>query len=159
MSAWMPDLSFNTVRMRQLTHKNKDFHWGHEKKKEFQEVKARMCSAGYIRHYDPSKRSLVLADTAKLLGTGFVLVQVDPEWKEGDSLLGCLIVWCGSLVAKKNWKNYSPIETEMAKFLAAVRVLHFYLRGDKVTFVTVHAPLKQIFSYQLQDLSQRLFKM
>ena len=47
----------------------------------------------------------------------------------------------------------------MAGFLATVLVLDFYLRGYKVTFVTDHAPLKQIFSYQLQELSPRLFKM
>ena len=155
----MPDLSFNTVRMRQLTCKNKDFHWGHEEEKEFQEVKARMCTAGCIKPYDPSKRSLVLADTAKLIGTEFMLVQVDKEWKEGDPLVGCSLVWCGCLAAKQHWKNFSPIETEIVGFLAAFWVLNFYLRGTRVTLVTDHAPLKQIFSYQLQDLSQRLFQM
>ena len=88
-----------------------------------------------------------------------MLVQVDKEWKEGDPLVGCSLVWCGCLAAKQHWKNYSPIEMEMAGFLAAFWVLDFYLRGDKVTLVTDHAPLKQIFSYQLQDLSQRLFQM
>ena len=102
-----------------------------------------MCSAGCIKPYDPSKRSLVLADTAKLLGTGFVLVQVDKGWKEGDPLVGCSLVWCGCLAAKQHWKNYSPIETEMAGFLAAIRVLDFYLRGNRVTLVTDHAPLKK----------------
>ena len=42
-TAWMPELAFNTVRMRQLLQKYKDFCWGYEEEEEFQAVKVRMC--------------------------------------------------------------------------------------------------------------------
>ena len=84
---------------------------------------------------------------------------MEKDWKVGDTLVGCSLIWCGSLSAKEHWRNFSPIETELAGFLAAFRVLDFYLRGTKVTIVTDHSPLKQVFSQQLHELSQRLFRM
>ena len=71
-TAWMPELAFNTVRMRQLLQKYKDFYWGYEEEEEFQAVKVRMCVAKCIQPLDPVKTLMVLADTAKLLETGFV---------------------------------------------------------------------------------------
>ena len=110
---WLPDLSLITCKMRGLLRINRDYVWGPDEEEEFIKAKLAICASKHIRPFDPNMKTLVIADTAKLLRVGYCLVQVQPSWREGDSLAGCSLVWCGSLAAKESWKNFSPLETEL----------------------------------------------
>ena len=149
---WAPDTATTTYHMRKLLSAKVAFTWTPECEKEFVELKALLCSPLFLRPFDTSLETTFMANTSSLEGTGFVLLQEDPEGKKR-------VVRCGSVAAKRSWAGLSPIEAECIGLMWSAKSLDFYLCGcPSVKCILDHRPLKTLMEAPLETLSPRMLR-
>ena len=145
--------------MRQLLKKNTHFFWSSEINEEFEEVKKHLTQHCFLKQFDPKRTSIVMCDSNKTRGIGWVLGQADneDEWARKKPRID--IIRCGSLSAKKSWKFMSPLITEALGISIAMDKLHWWVRASAkpVQILTDHRPIKFLMhSTSMEDLSDKM---
>ena len=141
-----PDLSHMASRLRQLLKKGIAFQWLPDHQKDFDAIKAKLCSPVVTKPFDPSLPTELLTDASRCFGIGCALVQREPN---GNLRL----IHCASQSLTSAQKNYATVELEMMAVAWAIDKCSYYLRGNRsFKVITDHKPLIGIFNKPLADL-------
>ena len=111
-----------------------------------------------VRHFDSSKRAVLLTDASRLFGLGYSLGHLETN-HTGKEIFK--IVRCGSKGLTPIQQRYSTIELECLAIIWAIQKCAFFLKGLPTFLVlTDHRPLEGLFLKDLFDLpSPRLQRM
>ena len=70
------------------------------------------------------------------------------------------LIRCNNVIARPEWRNYTPIEVELLGILYAALECDYYIRGaQSVEIRSDHKPLHEIFGKPLHKLSDRSLKI
>ena len=75
---FIPKFSDVSAPLRELTKKDKQFHWAEQQEQSFQQIKELLTSAKVIAYFDPSKETELITD-ASPTGLSAILVQKTPD--------------------------------------------------------------------------------
>ena len=142
---FVPELAQLTLPLRNLLKKDIQFLWLEEQAKAFQQTKDILTSEHLVKPFDPSLKTELLTDAARLGGLGYALVQRNTD----DTLR---LIQCGSRSLSSAETRYATNELEGLAILYAISDCHFYLQGAKFTVITDHRPLVGTFNKDLQDI-------
>lgn len=74
LSKFSPNLAEKTIPLRELLSKKRQWYWGDDQEKAFQDLKATLCSGSCLALFNPKYQTTVSAD-ASAYGLGAVLRQ------------------------------------------------------------------------------------
>ena len=146
LAKFLPKLSDVSEPLRQLTRKEKEFHWSKTHDKTFNDIKALVSKPPLLKYYDPEKPLLLQCDASEK-GLGVSLMQ------EGKPIA------YASRALTTTETNYSQIEKELLAIVFGVERFHQYTYGRKVVVDSDHKPLETIFGKPLVSAPRRLQKM
>ena len=150
---FVPDLAHVTTPLRNLLRKDVAFLWLPEQEQAFQRAKSLLTSPLVVQTFDPSLKTELLTDAARLGGLGYALIQ---RHEDGSHRL----IQCGSRSLSSPETRYATNELEALAICYAIKDCHFYLYGGKFTVITDHKPLLGTFRKCLQDIdNQRLQRL
>ena len=109
LAFFIPDYQQHTVALRQLTGKGRTSLWLPEHQLEFDELKKILTSDMIVRHFDSTKRVVLLTDASRLFGLGYALGHLETD-NTGKEIFK--IVRCGSKGLTPTQQRYSTIELE-----------------------------------------------
>ncbi|KIH57143.1 integrase core domain protein [Ancylostoma duodenale] len=135
------------TRITSKHHKN--FRWGDEQQKAFQELKQRLTSAPVLASPRTGHPYQIHTD-ASMKAVAGTLLQENPETGEIHPIAFT------SRCLNKHEKNYSVIELEALAIVYSLVQFRPYVFGAKIQIVTDHSPLCSLF--HRSDLSGRLAK-
>ena len=75
---FIPKFSDVSAPLRELTKKDKQFHWSEQEERSFQQIKELLTSAKVMAYFDPCKETELITD-ASPTGLSAILVQKTPE--------------------------------------------------------------------------------
>ena len=142
---FIPDLTHVLSPLRELLKKNVAFVWTPEQEHAFIQAKRILTSDLLVQPFDPTLKSELLTDAARLGGLGYALIQ-----RHSDGSLR--LIQCGSRALSSPETRYATNELEMLAVHYAVKDCHFYLYGANFTVVTDHKPLLGTFAKALCDV-------
>ena len=134
--------------------------WTPQSIAEFEQARVNLSSPSSLHPFDPNLQVGMLTDVAKTIGMGIILFQFDPSIplcaKTNFHLMG---VW--SIAAKPNWKDLSPIETEILGFSQGYKKLSYYVMGAPVIHGFVdHKPFVELYHRKdMDELSPRMLRL
>ena len=146
MSKFITNLADLTQPLRELLHKDVEWHWSERQEKAFQAIKERLTSDATLQYYDVEKSTTVSVD-ASSYGLGACLLQ------EGR------LVCYASRSLNSVERNYAKIEKELLAIVYGCTKFHQYVYGKKVKVQTDHKPLEALFKKTLFQVPQRLQRM
>ena len=143
MSNFIPNLADLTQPLRELLHKEVEWHWSERQEKAFQAIKEKLTSDATLQYYDVEKPTTVSVD-ASSYGLGACLLQKGrPVCFAHRSL-------------NSAERNYAQIEKELLAIVYGCTKFHQYVYGKKVKVQTDHKPLEALFKKTLFPAPQRL---
>lgn len=142
---FIADLAHITNPLRTLLRKGVAFQWLEDQEQAFQKAKQVLTSDLLVKPYDPSLKTELLTDAARLGGLGYALVQ-----RHEDGTLR--LIQCGSRSLSPAETRYATNELEALAICHAIKDCHFYLFGSDFTVVTDHKPLLGTFNKPLLDI-------
>ena len=144
---YVKDFSKIAAPLIALTRKRATIQWTWEIQQAFHKLKAELCSVIGRRSWDHTKRTRVTTD-ASGSGLGAVLEQLhDQEWHT-------VAVWSRTLNTCQG--NYSILDKEWLAIMEAVtRIWKHWLTGITFEIQTDHAPLCQILTKKVEELTPR----
>ena len=157
-----PDIQQCVKELTQLLHKDIVFQWLPEHQKSFDLARRILTSAAVVRPFDRNLQSVIVSDSSRLFGYGWMLLQYpkgtnvtrlpDPSLpgksKKSKDIPRPHLICCGSKTLSKSARNYSALELEANAIHAAVRACHMYLYGspDEIIVLTDHQALIPLFN-------------
>ncbi|XP_043240720.1 uncharacterized protein K02A2.6-like [Amphibalanus amphitrite] len=121
--------------------------WSEEHTTAFNNVKKRLVSPPVLGFFDPTRRTVLETDAARLKGLGFCLRQQDDQghWK---------LIQCGSRFLSETESRYATIEVELLALTWAAKKCSTYLKGmQSFEVLTDHRPLAPILNKKsVQDI-------
>jgi len=141
MSKFIPNLANLTRPLRELLHKEVEWHWSERQEKALQTIKEKLTRGVTLQYYDVDKPLTVSVD-ASSYGLGSCQLQE-----------GRLVCYASRSSAKK---NYAKIERELLAIVYGCTKFHQYVYGKKVNVQTDHKPLEALFKKPLFQAPQRL---
>lgn len=128
MQSFIPNMSSQTEKLRELLKKNVIYNWTAAHDRAFIDIKNSILNANILVPFDPTKELTIECDASQGgLGCG-LLQDKKPISFASRSLTPCE-------------QNYSQIEKEMLSILFACTKFKFYTYGRKVIVVNDHKPL------------------
>ena len=124
--------------LRELTKKDKQFHWAEQQEQSFQQIKELLTSAKVIAYFDPSKETELITDACPT-GLSAILVQKTPDLDDRR------VVAYASRTLSPVKRRYSQTEKEALAIVWAVEKLHIYLYGSHFKLITDCKPVQLIF--------------
>ncbi|KAL9986304.1 hypothetical protein ACROYT_G000436, partial [Oculina patagonica] len=146
MGKFIPNLADLTQPLRELLHKEVEWHWSERQEKAFRAIKEKLTSDATLQYYDVETPLTVSVD-ASSYGLGACLLQ------EGRP------VCYASRSLNSAEKNYAQIEKELLAIVYGCTKFHQYVYGKKVKVQTDHKPLEALFKKPLFQTPQRLQRM
>ena len=142
-SEFIPNLSAETIQLRQLTEKNKRFKWTPPCQQEFNRLKTLFHKEACLQYFDPLLNTYLFVD-AHQSGLSAILSQgTTPETAH--------MVACASRATTPIERRYPQLDLEALSLDFALRRYRKYtLGGPNVTIFTVHKPLVNIFNNNRQ---------
>ena len=134
VAKFLPKLSEQTDRLRNLLKKNEPWKWGEEQQKDFGKIKQMLTEGPYLAHYAKDKENIVTKD-ASTTGLGITLWQ-----KQGDC--NTKPIAFGSRYLNDTKKNHSIGELDLLAVVWGLEKFRFYLYGKKVHIYTDHQALE-----------------
>ena len=136
ISKFIPNLANLTQPLRELLHKEVEWHWSERQEKAFQAIKEKLTSDATLQYYDVEKPLTVSVD-ASSYGLGACLLQ------EGRP------VCYASRSLTSAEKKYAQIEKELLAIAYGCTKFHQYVYAKKVNVETDHKPLEALFKKPL----------
>lgn len=128
MAKFLPDLSTIMEPLRELTRKDKPWHWSKDCEAAFQRIKMMLTKTLVLAYFDPGKEVVVQVDSSKD-GIGAVLLQDGRPVEYASRSL---------TVSERNW---AQIEKEASSVLYGLERFDQYTYGRNVTIQNDHKPL------------------
>ena len=135
---FIPKFSYVSGPLRELTKKDKRFHWGEQQELSFLKIKDRLTSAKVMSYFDPNKATKLITD-ASPTGLSAILVQTTPHLE--DRRVAAYA--SRTLTPVERW--YSQTEKEVPAIVWANEKLHIYLYGNHFKLITDCRPVQLIF--------------
>ena len=136
MAKFLPKLSEQTDRLRNLLKKNEPWKGGDEQQKDFKKIKQMLTEGPCLAHYAKDKDNIVTTD-ASTTGLGITL------WQKQDDGNTKPIAF-GSRYLNDTEKKYSIGELELLAVVWGLEKFRFYLYGKKVYLYTNHQALEPL---------------
>ena len=146
LAKFLPHLSEVSEPLRQLTKKEKPFHWDSTHNQAFGAIKHLITEPPVLKYYEPT-RPLVLQCDASDHGLGAALIQ------DGKPIA------FASRALTDAERNYAQIEKELLAIVYGTTRFHQYTYGRSVMVETDHKPLEMISQKPLSTAPRRLQKM
>ncbi|KAK3713862.1 hypothetical protein QZH41_010915, partial [Actinostola sp. cb2023] len=143
LAKFLLKLSQVMAPIRQLTHKDVEWHWDAVQDRAFEEIKQLVTQAPVLAYYDPQKELVIQCD-ASSKGLGAVFLQ---EERPVAYASRCLI---------DAETRYATIEKEMLAVVFALEKWHQFTYGRAVQVCTDHKPLVSINQKSLDKAPRRL---
>ncbi|KAK3697327.1 hypothetical protein QZH41_004727 [Actinostola sp. cb2023] len=143
LAKFLPKLSQVMAPIRQLTHKDVEWHWDAVQDRAFEEIKQLVTQAPVLAYYDPQKELVIQCD-ASSKGLGAVLLQEERP------------VAYASRCLTDAETRYATIEKEMLAVVFALEKWHQFTYGRAVQVCTDHKPLVSINQKSLDKAPRRL---
>ena len=134
MAKYLPKLSEQTDRLRNLLKKNEPWKWGEEQQKDFGKIKQMLTEGPCLAHFAKDKENIVTMD-ASTTGLGKTL------WQKQDDGNTKPIAF-GSRYLNDTEKKYSIGELELLAVVWGLEKFRFYFYGRKVHLYTDHQALE-----------------
>ena len=134
---FIPNLSSKLNPLYKLLQKNIQFEWNDECNKIFEESKNYLMGNKVLELYDLTKPVIIYAD-ASPYGYGAILAHVIEGVEKPVLFASCTL--------NDHERGYSQIHREAGAIMFAFHKFHKYVYGLKVTVISDHEPLKEIFS-------------
>ena len=129
--------------LRQLTHKDTDWHWSEVHENAFTRIKEAATQAPVLRYFDPAQKTVLQCDAS-------------------DTGLGATLLQNGQPVAYASRsltdteRNYAQIEKELLAIVFGAEKFNQYTYGRKVYVESDHKPLEVIYGKPLVAAPKRL---
>ena len=136
MAKFLPKLSEQTDRLRNLLKKNEPWIWGPEQDTDFNRIKQMLTEGPCLAHYAKDKDNMVTTNASKT-GLGITLWQ-----KQDDGNIKPIAY--GSRYLNDTEKNYSIGELELLAVVWGLEKFRFHLYGKKVYLYTDHQALEPL---------------
>ena len=137
-SEFIPNLSKETINLRELTKKNKRFQWTPKCQNEFDHLKELFCEEALLQYFDPEQPTYLFVDAHKS-GLSAILAQ-------GESPEKAHMITCASRATNPIERRYPQLDLEALSVDFALRRFRKYLvGGPKSILFTDHKPLISIF--------------
>ncbi|KAK3715610.1 hypothetical protein QZH41_009028, partial [Actinostola sp. cb2023] len=143
LAKFLPKLSQVMAPIRQLTHKDVEWHWDAVQDRAFEEIKQLVTQALVLAYYDPQKELVIQCD-ASSKGLGAVLLQEER-----------LVAYASRCLTDAETR-YATIEKEMLAVVFALEKWHQFTYGRAVQVSTDHKPLVSINQKSLDKAPRRL---
>lgn len=146
LAAYIPHLSKQSTKLRELTHNNAKFQWTDAHEEEFQNLITIITSDPVLAIYDKEKPVVVQTDASKD-GLGCVLLQ------EGHP------VAYASRTLSKSEQKWAQIEKELLAIVFSCIKFHYYLYGREFLVQSDHKPLESLLRKEIDEVTPRLQAM
>ena len=146
LAKFLPKLSDVSEPLRQLTRKEREFHWSGVHDRAFDNIKALVSTPPLLKYYEPDKTLRLQCDASEK-GLGASLMQ------DGRQIA------YASRALTSTETNYAQIEKELLAIVFGAERFHQYTYGRKVIVDSDHKPLDTIFGKPLATAPRRLQKM
>lgn len=143
LAKFLPNMSEVSAPLRELLHKDIEWHWDSAQENSFQALKKMCINAPVLAYFDKDK-PIVLSVDSSSKGMGAALMQ------EGKP------VAYGSCALTETQQRYSQIEKETLAIVFGCRKFHQYIYGQKVTVESDHKPLQSIYRKGIHEMPVRL---
>ena len=139
-SEFIPNLSKETVHLREMTKKNVRFRWNKQCQKEFEKLRGLLCDSTLLTYFDTGLPTFVIVDAHKS-GLSAILAQ-------GESVETAKMISCASRATTAVERRYHQLDLEaLAVDFGLRRFRQYLVGGPQCTVVTDHKPLISIFKY------------
>ena len=137
LSKFIPNLSDETLILRQLITKNACWQFDENHSKQFKRIKELIMNDMLLKFFDPNLPTKVACDSSKT-GLGATLKQqINGQWHP---------IAFKSRVTSAAEQNYCPLERETLAIVFGCSKFHEYIYGKKFIVQSDHKPLKNIFN-------------
>ena len=143
LGKFLENMSEVSAPLRELLHKDIEWHWDIEQENSFQTLKKMCVNAPVLAYFDKDK-PIVLSVDSSSKGMGAALLQ------EGKP------VAYASCALTETQQRYSQIEKETLAIVFGCRKYSQYIYGQKVTVETDHKPLQSIYKKGIHEMPARL---
>ena len=137
------NMSEISAPLRELLHKDIEWHWDMEQENSFQTLKKMCVNAPVLAYFDKDK-PIVLSVDSSSKGMGAALLQ------EGKP------VAYASCALTETQQRYSQIEKETLAIVFGCKKYSEFIYGQKVTVETDHKPLQSIYKKGIHEMPARL---
>lgn len=146
LGKFLPNLSGESLPLREILKTDVDFFWDAEQEKAFTRLKLLCSQCPVLKYFDTSVPVEVQCD-ASSKGLGAVLLQQ-----------GHPIAYASRALTDAETR-YAQIEKEMLSIVFACKKFHCYIFGRETTVYNDHKPLEMIFKKPLTTAPMRLQRM
>ena len=143
LAKFLPNMSDVSALLRQLLHKEVEWHWENEEKKSFQTLKKMCTNAPVLAYFDETKPIVLTVDSISK-GLGAAIIQDGKQIAYASSALS------------ETQQRYSQIEKETLAIVFGCKKFHQYIYGQKVVVESDHKPLQSIFKKGIHEMPARL---
>ena len=143
LAKFLPNMSDISAPLRQLLHKEVEWHWENEQEKSFQTLK-KMCTNTPVLAYFDETKPIVLTVDSSSKGLGAAIVQD-----------GKPIAYASSALSETQ-QRYSQIEKETLAIVFGCKKFHQYIYGQKVVVESDQKPLQSICKKGIHEMPARL---
>ena len=138
LGKFIPQLAEMSEHLCQLLCKDTTWPWTDPQERAFEEIKTTLTSAEVLACYDPSRLTVIAADTS-LNGIGAVLLQVQDDGN-------CRPISYASQSLSDAEKGYAVMEKEALAGVWACEKFSEYVVGMNFVLETDHKPLQTLFN-------------
>ena len=128
MGFFIPELAQITQPLQDLLKKDIQFQWLEEQANAFKTTKEILTSELIVKPFDPTLKTELLTDAARLGGLGYALIQ-----RNNDNTIR--LIQCGSRSLSSAATRYATNELEGLAIYYAINDCKFYLQGARFTVV------------------------
>jgi hypothetical protein len=163
LSSYSGSLAMDNRRLRDLLRRDRAWNFGEEERREFNNLKTQFSNVDTLSLYDKDQALGLDVDTASCSGVGYLVYNYDKEAEERGRPReeSIKLIRLGSISAKKEWSNYSALETESTGCLHVLRKMSYFVAGaPEINLRVDHRPLAQAWSNKdLDEISPRMRKI
>ena len=143
LAKFLPNMSAVSAPLRELLHKDIEWHWDIQQENSFQTLKKMCVNAPVLAYYDKTKPIVLTVDSSSK-GLGAAITQ------EGKP------VAYAPCALTETQQRYSQIEKETLGILFGCRKFNQYIYGHNVNVESDHKPLKSIYKKGIHEMPVRL---
>ena len=137
-SEFIPQLSKETVHLRELTQQARRFKWNDKCQKEFERLRELLSDQALLNYFDTQLPTYIIVD-AHRSGLSAILAQ-------GESIEQAKMVSCASRATTPVERRYHQLDLEaLAVDFGLRRFRQYIVGGPQTVVVTDHKPLVSIF--------------